>query len=233
MPAYFKWITLIIALALLSGGLMTGCKNNEDEPLDKAFKLSNDILEDPLMRNLEEMEKALLEMDLPSESPQNEQQQTLNPVESEQVELVQPPTDTAPEPALPIAEAVTDNPTMEGTETASDAPVPGQQDNQSARKIYYGIVRRIGPQRISLQIIEAKNGSAEEAKAAKAGGQALRTLITTEVKTFELAEGMTVEKLKGASTLSAERADLTVGQVVRATLTKEGMVRSIRIVREP
>lgn len=207
-----KRVLTTIGLMVVAGILMTGCWAPEKESLaDEVLQINNDILEDPLLKELEELEASLMLQDpAPSEA-----ETPLAPV-PEPASVAEAPKTTAPVPAPALLEAP----------PASAAPIP-----VLSQKVTFGIVKKTAEAGISLRVVETKILTADELRRIKNGEKIQRALLTDEVLRLTYSSGVTVEKIENGTPVAATLSDVASGQTVRVALNRQGEITALRIIR--
>ncbi len=207
-----KRVLTTIGLMVVAGILLTGCWAPEKESLaDEVLQINNDILEDPLLKELEELEASLMLQDpAPSEA-----ETPLAPV-PKPASVAEAPKTTAPVPAPALLEAP----------PASAAPIA-----VLSQKVTFGIVKKTAEAGISLRVVETKILTADELRRIKNGEKIQRALLTDEVLRLTYSSGVTVEKIENGTPVAATLSDVASGQTVRVTLNRQGEIAALRIIR--
>lgn len=207
----------LLALILIPALLFSGCVDSAREAsIEEVLQLSNDILEDPLLKELDALETALMNQDL---------EPSAVPVETLQEPATTPPPSTAqtqePTPKLPPPSTA---PADVPTPSEATAPVP-------QKRVLFGVVNRVSGSGIVLRVIQAKTLTPEEQAQVNNGEIQLRTLLTDELVPLDFGRSFEVERLENRLPVSASLSDVTRGQTVRVALDSSGMIKLLRIIR--
>lgn len=206
----------LLVLVLIPALLFSGCVDSAREAsIEEVLQLSNDILEDPLLKELDALEAALMNQDL--EPP-------AAPVETEPATTPLPPTAQTQEPAPEIPPSST-APADSPTPSEATAPVP-------QKRVLFGIVNRVSGSGIVLRVIQAKTLTPEEQAQVNNGDIQLRTLLTDELVPLDFGRSFEVERLENRLPVSASLSEVTRGQTVRVALDSSGMIKLLRILRD-
>ncbi len=209
----------MMAIALLFSSGCAAQKNNTD--IEEVLQLNNDILEDPLLKELDSLEASLLiQEDLP-------QAPTGSATESEPAATVkeQEPTATAPTVSAPAAPAPSASPDPQ------PSPPPEVTVSATDKRVLFGVIRKVSDYGITLQVIEAKALTAEELKKIKSGEKIPLTLLTEEVLQLRYSTKADFERLDNGSPVPASLSDVVRGQRVRIALSPSGEIKLLRIIR--
>jgi len=215
-----KRILAAIGLTILAGTLLTGCSVPGPKSLaDDVLQINNDILEDPLLKELEDLEASLMLQD---------------PAPSETAASL-----TTAQESVSDTEAAKNN-TVPAPDPASNIPAPAQLEAPQRpaeplvvipQKITFGIVKRTTEAGISLRVVETKTLTAEELRRIKNGEKIQRAFLTDEVLRLPYSSAVTVEKIENGTPVPAALADIVSGQTVRVTLNRSGEIAALRIIR--
>lgn len=209
---------IAIALLLLSSGC-TAQKANDD--IEEVLQLNNDILEDPLLKELDSLEASLLtQEELPG--AQSEASVEIEPAASVQVQAPTAPAPSASTAAVPIPSVVP---------AAQPAPSSDSTVSNTDKRVLFGVIRKVSDYGVTLQVIQAKSLTAEELKKIKNGEKIPLTLLTEEILQLRYSTKADFERLENGSPVPAEASDVVRGQRVRIALTPSGEIKLLRIIR--
>lgn len=212
-----RGIFILILLPIL---LFSGCVNAAKEAaIEDVLQLSNDILEDPLLKELDSLEEALM---------MNPDAEALPP---------SPAVDAADEPdkaAAPSAKAPEPTPAAppETAASAEPAAVPEQPAALPQKQVLFGIINKVSSAGITLRVIQAQTLTPEELKQIKNGEKPIRSLLTDEQLQLRFGKSIEIERLENRIPVPAALSDVTRGQTVRIALDQSGAVKLLRIIRE-
>lgn len=213
----------LILVMLLTVGAAVGCIDREkDKAVEEILLLENDILEDPLLRMLDEVESSLLREDTVQEMSDAPREAGSS---SDAPAVQSSPANAAPTP--PPQE-------VSSAETLDAAPITGEQKGSdlAAKQVYFGIVRRVSDAGILLQVIQAKALTPEELRRLNKGEQIPLTLLTQEMLALRYSTAVKFERLSTEGPVTADAADVAKGQRVRVALNPDGDIRLLRIIRD-
>lgn len=209
---------LLAAVLLWTALLLTGCSLSgapSDAGVEEVLQLENDVLEDPLLKELDALEASLLEAPPPEETAAPEEPQA--PTEAP-VQQASPTPAPAPEPQPPAA-------------TAPAAPLE-PPPAEAARRVVFGQVRKADDAGVTLRVIEARTLTQEELRRIKNGERVQRYLVTDQILKLSYSGNTVFQIVIDGAAQGAARNDVAQGQTVRAALNKDGAVVALRILRE-
>lgn len=215
-----RWpLAMMIAITVLS---LSGCRGIEAEPIaEEVLQLENDILEDPLLTEMDALEESLL----------IESEESLVATATEALEPTTAPA-TVKTPAK-VQNSPSALPAEPATST-TQAPLPTERPaavTVIAKKIQYGIVKKVNDVGLSLRVIKLKNLTPEEQRRLENGEKIPRFLLTDEVLRLTFSDALMVEKMDRLNPVPATAAEITQGQTVRITLDKTGNISLVRILK--
>lgn len=208
---------LTLALTFMLVLSLTGCKASDSETaIEGVLQLDNDILEDPLLKELDALEESLLS-------------QAVEPlVTTPSVEAVQEPDQEVLVAAAPVSK-------QQAAESAHPVPSPSSDTTVPQvvvpKKITFGIVKRTDDAGVSLRVIQAKPLSMEELRRIKNGEKVPRALLTDEIVKFRYSSSAVFEKLENDRPVPATLSEVVSGQTVRVTWNGSGEITLLRILR--
>lgn len=211
---------LLLPMLLLSLG---GCMRPEpDSAIEEVLQLNNDILEDPLLKEMDALEASLLSQE--AEPLVAEAAEQTAPAEVPKAQLE--PAPAAVIPAAPAAAAPTAVP--DTSAPAADTVAP---QTDPFKKAVFGLVKRTADAGISLRVIETKVLTADELRRIKNGEKIPQVLLTDEVLRLVYSGTVIFEKMVNNAPVPASLAEVVSGQTVRVTLNRAGEITYLRIIR--
>lgn len=212
-----RW-RMLPAVLLGAALLLTGCSLSgapSDAGVEEVLQLENDVLEDPLLKELDALEASLLETPPPEETAAPEEPQAPTQAPAQQASPTPAP---APEPQPPAAIAPAE---------PLEAPPA-----EVARRVVFGQVRKADDSGVTLRVIEARTLTQEELRRVKNGERVQRYLVTDQILKLSYAGRTVFQIVSDGTAQGAAKADVAQGQTVRAALNKDGAVVALRILRE-
>lgn len=217
-----------ITVVLLASGCMAQKANSD---IEEVLQLNNDILEDPLLKELDSLEASLLVQDeLPTTKETSPTSTAPAVPELEQAPAVPKPATSEPAAAKPAAKSAAVAPAVVPVPTLV-APTETVSANTNKR-VLFGVVRKVSGPEITLQVIQAKTLTPEELKKIKSGEKIPMTLLTEEVLTLRYTDKTAFERLENGVPVLASPSDIARGQRVRIAQTPSGEIKLLRIIRD-
>ncbi len=198
-------LTLILVLPL------TGCKaSQQDSSIEEVLQINNDILEDPLLKELDLLEASLLAQD------------PISSASAEPAALEENASAIPPEPAQERSQP---------TAVSGSSAEPSTDQSAAFKRIVFGKVKKATDVGIALRVIQAKALTPDELKRIKNGEKIPRTLLTDEVLNLDYSGTTAFEKIESGTAVPAQLSDVASGQTVRVTLNQSGKITLLRIIR--
>lgn len=208
----------LLLIAVLTAGCAMPSKA-DDAQVESVLQLEHDILEDPLLKEMDALEASLL-----AEPPQETE-----PTADAGAAVQEPPASVsaAPVSATPAPAALPEP--AAAAAAAEEAPA---SDTTEAKRVVFGQVRQADSAGMTLRVIVLKTLTAEEQKRIRNGEKVPRFALTDTVLKLVYSDKAVFEAVTELSPRAADKSEVASGQTVRVALNKAGKIVTVRILRE-